>query len=65
MLYIIPPLRKGRLGGDCDTPNSLHPPLPPPFQEGAKFLVGADLPLQKLTTVRADLQSDRIEYMHL
>ena len=32
-----PPLEKGRLGGDSDTSNSFHPPLPPPFQEGAQF----------------------------
>ena len=60
MLYIIPPLScpelcrrsKARLGGYCDTPNfslltpnSLHPPLPPPFQEGAQF--DAELSLSK------------------
>ena len=76
MLYIIPPLScpelcrrsKGRLGGDCDTPNSklqtpnsLHPPLPPPFQEGAQFACHAiQVPPRSKGRLGGDGQPPRI-----
>ena len=76
MLYIIPPLScpelcrrsKARLGGDCDspnskllTPNSLHPPLPPPFQEGAQFACHAiQVPPRSKGRLGGDGQPPRI-----
>ena len=54
MLYIIPPLRKGRLGGDCDTPNSPSPSTSPFPRGSARLTFGITNPTERYATKKGD-----------